>query len=284
MRCLALAQAWDGPVRFVSLDPPAWVRERLAREGFALTDRENFRGADWIVVDGYHFTADYLRALPARTIYLDDLAAWPEYPVDVVWNPGVCAPDTYGETPALLGPDYYPLRHEFHRVVPRPVPERARRVLVTLGGADPEGYTSTAIQAARGLDCELRVVVGGSNPIRPELAPGELLVGVENMAPVLAWAELAVAAAGVTAYELAFLGIPTVLVTVADNQEPNATGFAAAGAALNLGRTPPAQALHGALQALVTDRARREGLAQAGRRLVDGQGPRRVTEFLRTKA
>ncbi len=284
MRCLALAQAWEGAVRFVSLEPPAWLRERLAHEGFALCDREDFSGAEWILVDGYHFTADYLRALPGPVIYVDDLAAWPEYPVKVVWNPGVSAPDSYGATPALLGPRYYPLRREFARQDARPVSRRVHRLLVTLGGADPEGYTATAIQAARGLDCELRVLVGGSNPVRPELAPGELLEAVENMAPVLAWADLAVAAAGVTAYELAFLGVPTVLVTVAENQEPNAAGFASAGAALNLGRTPTAEALQGALLELAGDHARREALAAAGRRLVDGQGPRRVVEYLRTTA
>lgn len=287
MRCLALAQAWEGPVRFVSLAPPDWLRARLAREGCELSEREDFSGADWILVDGYHFSADYLRGLPRPVAYFDDLAAWPEYPVDLVWNPGVSAPDAYGSTPALLGPTYYPVRREFWRFRDRPLEfsGESRRVLITMGGADPEGYTQVAVAGARAVECELRVLVGASNPARERLArvlhPEELVEPVEDMAPVLAWADVAVAAAGVTAYELAFLGVPTLLVTVADNQEPNAAGFSARGAAVNLGRNPTSSHLGVSLEALLADPGHRQSLAEAGRELVDGQGAQRVAARLK---
>jgi len=287
MRCLALAQAWDGPVRFVSLDPPGWLRDRLEHEGFELCEREDFAGASWILVDGYHFTADYLRALPSPGVYFDDLAAWNEYPVALVWNPGVGATDVYAPTPALLGPRFYPLRREFwpYRERPLEIPAKAERLLITMGGADPAGYTATALEAARRLDCELRVLLGGSNRARESLAlrllPGELVEPVEDMAPVLAWADLAVCAAGVTTYELAFLGVPTVLVTVAGNQEPNARGMAEARAAVNLGFCPPAERLSAELALLVGDRDRRGGLSSAARALVDGLGAQRVAARLK---
>ena len=287
MRCLALAQAWEGPVRFVSLEPPDWVRERLTREGFELSEQEDFTGATWVLVDGYHFTADYLRAIPAPVVFLDDTPRLPEYPVRWVWNPNISAPRDYGSTPALLGPAYYPLRREFwpYALRPREHPEQARRLLITMGGADPAGFTFVAVAAARRLELELRVIVGGSNPARARLAPllakDELVPGGDDMASLLSWGELALAASGVTSYELAFLGVPMVLVALADNQVPVALGLQAAGAAVYLGETPPEDTVARALRQLANDRGERTGQSRAVRRLIDGMGVRRVAARLR---
>ena len=150
MRCLALAQAWPGPVRFVCQDPPEWVRARLQREGFPLAD--SCAGARWILADGYHFSAHDLAALrdQARVLFFDDVPRLPNYPVDMVWNPNLGASAApYAPTPALVGTAYYPLRREFLQVPrQRSHPELAQRLIISMGGADPDGFTSVALAAA----------------------------------------------------------------------------------------------------------------------------------------
>ena len=51
-----------------------------------------------------------------------------------------------------------------------------------------------------------------------------LVVNAPNMAELMAWADVAISAAGSTAWELACMGLPAALIVVAENQ----TGIAAA--------------------------------------------------------
>jgi spore coat polysaccharide biosynthesis predicted glycosyltransferase SpsG len=135
-------------------------------------------------------------------------------------------------TRLLLGTKFALLRREFlnYRGWQRQIPEIARKVLVTLGGADPDNVTGKVIEALAPLDLEVKVVVGGSNPHLPELQEAvermksqpaniELVVNPADMPGLMAWADLAVAAGGSTFWELAFFGIPSILFTLAENQK-----------------------------------------------------------------
>jgi UDP-2,4-diacetamido-2,4,6-trideoxy-beta-L-altropyranose hydrolase len=105
---------------------------------------------------------------------------------------------------------------------------------------------------------------------------------VTDMPAQLAWADLVVGAAGTSALEFAWAGLPAVLVVAAENQEPVARSLEQAGTAINLGRpdAAAAQRLTQVLEALSLDTARRERMCAAGRRLVDGRGASRVVARL----
>jgi spore coat polysaccharide biosynthesis predicted glycosyltransferase SpsG len=82
-----------------------------------------------------------------------------------------------------------------------------------------------------------------------------------------------------TLYELAAAGTPAVTVCMADNQRPNAEGFARAGAAPAAGRAGEpglAGAIEAALRRLAADPAARAEVAARARALVDGRGAIRV--------
>ena len=150
-------------------------------------------------------------------------------------------------TRRLLGARYALLRREFAayrgvRRLPSPV---ARRVLVTMGGADPENATSIALAALRELaqsDLEVRVIVGAANLHLAELraaanelgCPAELTTATPKVAENLAWADMAIATAGTTAIQLAFMGVPALLMVAAENQAPIAAGLEQLGAARDL--------------------------------------------------
>jgi len=195
-----------------------------------------------VVLDGYEFGTEYRRALRARVpliLTFDDLADLPALHADLVVNAApTAAALAYSRiapgATLLLGPAYAPLRREFRLARQRAagVPVGARNaVLVSFGGSDPLGLTEpVTIALADRLPASVRllVAVGAGLPepdrLRASLAKlGDRLclhLDAQDMAVLMASSGLAVAAAGGTAGELAALGIPSVLVIVADNQAP----------------------------------------------------------------
>ena len=317
MRCRALAHAWlearGGPVTF-AMAPGAEAVERLLRgEGMEVTDvphqpgspedaRHTRRladelGARWIVADGYAFDERYqatARGQDHRLLVVDDYGHAARYPADLVLNQNLGAsrelyPEPGPWTRLLLGLRYVLLRKEFwrYRGQARRVHQHADNVLVTMGGGVADNVTLRVLLALATCRAapRVRVVAGASNPHLPRLqevadaAPGvELLHNVGNMPALMDWADLAVSAAGVTCWELAFMGVPTVLLVLADNQRPSAENVHDAGAALNLGdaATVTRGEIAAAVDALVASLDRRRELAERGRQLVDGQGAARV--------
>jgi UDP-2,4-diacetamido-2,4,6-trideoxy-beta-L-altropyranose hydrolase len=313
MRCLALAQAWadaGGRATLLSHALPGWLRERVAASGCALLDlgagpagaddaAETLAAArrldaDWVAVDGYGFDAPFLDALHRRgprVLVLDDLADRRRWPVDAILNQNPhAAPELYASAPEsverLLGTRFALLRREFWEpaVEPRRQPERARRVLVSLGGMAARELASRWLPAlgrlvADGFDVTL---VAGARVEAPTPGP-RVLSGVDDMPGLLAATDLAVAAAGSTCWELGCRVVPALLFSLADNQRPVAAALDRAGAGIDLG---PHDAL-GAddverhVRALAADPGRRRTLADNLAALVDAEGGRRATMRLR---
>jgi len=321
MRCLALAQGWQrtgGQAIFAQADSTPPLEERLNREGMDVVrlhvapgtpedaaqtaEQARSRAAAAIVADGYAFGAAWQKQIKAagfRLLLLDDYAHAEHYCADWVLNQNLNADaNLYARrgphTQLLLGIRYAQIRQEFLAWAKwqRALPPVARRVLVTLGGSDPENVTSKVIAAlARLRDAETVVVAGGSNPHLAALkaagatAPSSMRFAVDalNMPELMAWADVAVAAAGTTAWELAFMGLPALTFVLADNQRSNGEQLQAAGLALNLGwhADVPSERILRALAALQTDVAARREMSRRGRAAVDGAGAERVAAILR---
>jgi spore coat polysaccharide biosynthesis predicted glycosyltransferase SpsG len=92
-------------------------------------------------------------------------------------------------------------------------------------------------------------------------------------------ADAAICAGGVTALELASLGVPSVIMTTADNQEIGAAALVKAGAAIRARSIGEAAKI---ANDLMTNPAQRTSMAAAGRVLIDGQGVQRVASALHT--
>lgn len=319
MRTLALAQAADAmqvkPV-FVGCIESEAIQARIHKEGFELIPvinsyphpgdaelmgrllQKEEEVVKWVALDGYHFDSAYqkeMQKFSARLLLIDDTAHQPAYCGDIVLNQNSYANElryrTDPETDLLLGTDYVLLRREFlgYSDNARRIKDRAERVLVTLGGGDPDNVTQMVAEAlARtGLSfLDVRFVVGPANPHRKGLEKvlsgagftHELLDAVTDMPRLMAWADMAITAGGSTCWEIAFMGLPALVIVVADNQENVARGLDAAGAAVNCGwfRSLSVDTLAERCAALVADRKRRVSLAENGRRLVDGNGAGRV--------
>ena len=103
------------------------------------------------------------------------------------------------------------------------------------------------------------------------------------MPALMAWADLAISAAGSTCYELAFMGLPMMLITIADNQVSLAIELERQGCALNLGwhvKLNTTQ-ITNALSALIVNRQERAEYSEQSKRLIDGLGAHRVVQIMR---
>ncbi|MBE2267254.1 MAG: UDP-2,4-diacetamido-2,4,6-trideoxy-beta-L-altropyranose hydrolase [Anaerolinea sp.] len=309
MRCLALAQAWQdrgGEVLFLAHELPPALRQRLTTEKMSYLVGGNQPGDEEdaafvieqtraqsaiVVVDGYPFGADYQQRIKAAglpLLVLDDYAHADFYAADWVLNQNSGAEEwlypRYAEsTRFLLGTRYALIRREFwrgRRDQPAPV---GRKILVTLGGTDPQNITRIVIDKLEQIDApdlDVVIVVSAANPQIGDLQAAvsrsrhamRLETNVSDMTPLMAWADLALSAAGGTLWELALLGVPTCALITAENQRGGAEAFAASGALrlLDIDFDPDV------IGRLLTDEDTRTRLAARAQAAVDGYGVERV--------
>jgi UDP-2,4-diacetamido-2,4,6-trideoxy-beta-L-altropyranose hydrolase len=328
MRCYALAAAWHergGQAVFLSnLSAPPIV-DRLKQAGMELVRvpethpaaedliltrkvledcRAGHRNAQEIVaaIDGYHFGPEFQRQVKEkanRLLMVSDMVAYPFYEADVILNQNFGAENlSYpcGEkTRVLLGSRYVLLRPEFLRWSEwtRKTSHKGKRVLVTMGGSDPENVSSSVIEALSLMkeeDLEVKVVIGPASPHRARIeekartAHGRIscVYNPPDLSIPMQWADLAVTAAGTTCWELCFMMVPCVTVTLAENQRVVAQGLETAGVSWGLGEhmSVSPQEITERAREILHDPKRREHMALSGRRLVDGHGASRVVEAL----
>lgn len=134
------------------------------------------------------------------------------------------------ECQLFLGPRYVLLREEFYEAKKsmRKRTGEIKNILVFYGGSDLTNETSKAIHALLQLDLtnvDVNVVVGGSNQRRKEIEDIcwqhvwlHFYDQVNNMAELMNQADLMLGAGGTTTWERCFLGVPSLVTAVADNQ------------------------------------------------------------------
>lgn len=304
---------------FAMADPSAWARERLLKESVRTVEISAAPGTEedarqvaelarqhtaaCVVVDGYRFGADYQRTLKSagfKILFMDDYGHAGHYAADFVLNQNVSADESAYEqrepyTRLLLGPRYCLLRREFNawKGWRREIAPSGHRVLVTMGGSDPENFTERAIAALSLIEndkLEATVIVGGNNA-RSELL-GRVAAGVEkeivlrrdvsNMAGLMVWADVAVSAAGSTCWEICRLGLPALLIDLAENQTPLARELDRRGCAIHCGgpRDVSCEKLALQVKRLLRSSEDRQAMSLRCQELVDGEGARRVVSAL----
>ncbi|CAC5345711.1 MULTISPECIES: UDP-2,4-diacetamido-2,4,6-trideoxy-beta-L-altropyranose hydrolase [Planktothrix] len=322
MRCLALAQAWHDtqgqPIFVMTTSVPA-LEERLKSEGMqvvhlttepgSLDDAEQTTtlahqfGATWVVVDGYHFGGEYqqiLKQSKLHLLFIDDYGHAEHYYADFVLNQNISADEQWynnreAYTQLLLDTRYALLRREFWQWQgwQRTVPPVAKKVLVSLGGADPDNITLKVIQSLQIVEVEeleAVVVVGGSNPhyenlkraVQDSRYPIQLQQNVTNMPELMAWADVAISAGGTTCWELAFMGLASILLILAENQRAIAEKLATLNLAVNLGwhQDVKEQEIASTLSQILQSPEQRSKMIKVSQQIVDGEGSSKIVRNL----
>ena len=210
-----------------------------------------------LVVDSYALDVVWeqkLRPLVREIFVIDDLANRP-HDCDVLLDQNFYREMRHrydGLVPPacklLLGPCHALLREEFYAAREK-IGVRdgvLRRILVFYGGSDVTRETEKTIRALIQLQLPsvaVDVVVGGSNPCRAyikELCDAHRFLHyycqVSNMAELMANADLCLGAGGTTTWERCFLGLPTIVTAIAENQFEICRDCAEAGYIYYLGR------------------------------------------------
>ena len=289
----ALVETWPGGeaaiVRLPEAGPfehePALIAPRLdQRAALVVGDRYGL-ATDWV---------DAVRRAEAGAVVMaiDDLADRP-LGADIVLNQnlgvgeGAYAALVPRSTRVLLGPEFALVRPEFAALRDRGRVRdgRVERLLVFMSGADRWDVTSRATAALAALGRPFDVVVGASyehlDPLRRRLLSmthASLHVNTDAIAELMDGADLAVGAPSSASWERCALGLPTVLVTLADNQVSVGEELHRLGAGLGLGwhDTVAAADIEAAVAGLCADPTRVAGMARAAAAVTDGRGTDRV--------
>jgi UDP-2,4-diacetamido-2,4,6-trideoxy-beta-L-altropyranose hydrolase len=244
--------------------------------------KDSLAGTDWLVVDHYGLDRKWhqvVRPAVGGVFVIDDLANRP-HDCDVLLDHNLNAagrarydgliPDS---CTVLAGPQYALLRKEFvlARKSLRDRDGTVKHIHVFFGGVDATGETLKSCKALRMLGADrfqVDVVVGLSNQYREQIERACREAGftyhcqITNMAELMARADLGIGAGGTTTWERAYVGLPAIVIPIADNQRAGSEAIVQAGAAWSPG---------------YHDQVSAEALADLVRHVADDKGAVRET-------
>lgn len=252
-----------------------------------------------VLLDGYGFDEEYRRAIRqsgATLIVMDDNGSQASH-AHVVVNSSPSADRTEYRgiaVESLVGPAFAPLRSEFMLQSRKTGSDLSEppRILVTLGGSDRLNRTAMVIEALEltSRRVQARVVIGPANTRKGELLEKcssasqhiECIVDPPDMSALMAWSDIAVCASGGTLLEIAFLGVPSLSLVLAENQRKIGETFADSGVTRNLGSAEQltARGIADALTEMLENQEIRRAQTIAGQSLIDGLGTSRIVDHI----
>lgn len=260
---------------------------------------------DWLIVDHYALDISWETALKpysSNLMVIDDLADRPHM-CDLLLD------QTFGRNPqdytslvspyckTLCGSRYALIRPEFSEnrsySLSRRKTQEFKRLLITMGGVDKDNATGEVLKALNFCDLpdvlRVSVVMGAGAPRLHEIHQlaaqmkwsTEVLVNINDVALLMADSDLAIGAAGTTSWERCCLGLPSVIVVLADNQQLVATGLEQAGAVQVIKNMDAIkESLPHLLPSLVSSPSLRETMSNASARITDGSGVKAILQYL----
>jgi UDP-2,4-diacetamido-2,4,6-trideoxy-beta-L-altropyranose hydrolase len=258
---------------------------------------------DWLIVDSYALDERWekeLRPYVKKIMVIDDLANR-RHDCDLLLDQNFyenmeirydnLVPITCKK---LLGPKYVLLRDEFvkQRAKLRVHNGQVNRILIFFGGSDPNNLTEVAIKAVKLLNREdivTDVIVGIANSKKAyleeycdKLPNFNFHCQIGNVAEVMIEADLAIGAGGTATWERSCLGLPAIIIPVADNQIAITQNMAANGYVLAAENDEiiTASVLHQLLVSLILCPGLMRFMAKRNASLIDGMGMNRVVQSM----
>jgi len=187
------------------------------------------------------------------------------------------------------GPEYVILRREFRKDYP-PLDNKTPNILITMGGSDRENLTRKILQATLSIpDVRITVILGRFFTYYSEIRQMAARKGnidvyrdVQNIAEFMLRADLAITYFGVTAYELAKMGVPAIVIAHSERDKINAERFSKYGTCISLGyfKEVNEKKIYSATRRLLGDKKLREKMSENGKKLLDGKGGERVARII----
>ncbi len=253
--------------------------------------------ADLMVVDHYERGEDFERACrgSAKMILVIDDATGRRHDCDFLLDAATRGPDRLATgTRQFLGPVYALLRSDFHRLRYQSLSRRktnrgCERIVVSFGMIDASDRTGAILPILNRLlprGCRIDILIGthasGFHFVRNRAAESaldvEVHVDASDVPEIMAAADIALGAGGMTSWERCCLGIPALVVVTATNQLPNAAILREAGAAIIIGDgiAIDERVLEQGVKNLTENPIKYWEMSGRSAALCDGLGPQRV--------
>ena len=318
MRCRAFAQAWareGGHSIFVMAGASQMIKKRLVSNDIqvelldSLVDEIDYinkigdqNSAEWLIIDGYQFGAEYMQVLKERRwkiLLIDDGVPLPYYPVDIILNQNQYVDESIyadkTDAKLLIGTQYAAVQEEFFRTRSwrRDFPNIGSKLLITFGGADPNNNTMGIINSiiencsAFLSKIDTRIIIAGTNKQKPSienlvkyLKNIQVFSDAQNMADHIRWCDVAVSSAGYTVIEASLYQTPMILIPNSNNEKQLASKMNEIGASIVFMdlQEPNCHSIVNLICKLLKDGDKRKQLGKAAGRLVDGNGTSRVID------
>ncbi len=269
-----------------------------------LNDRKTLlatvKNADIVFIDSYLADCDLYEKISnvvKTAVYIDDYVRL-NYPRGFVLNGTLLAEHLpypkSKEVNYLLGARYAPLRKEFWDVPAKPIRDNLETVMITFGGADIHNVTPKVLKSLTDACPEMlkKVIIAKSLQNTAEIerlkdGNTELIYypNAAEMKKVMLESDIAISAGGQTLYELARIGVPTTGICIAANQSQNIEGWSKSGFLKYVGWYSDEnleQRLKSSLRYLANKRIRMH-TSEIGRKVIDGQGYKRIINAINTK-
>jgi len=253
---------------------------------------------DWVITDHYQIDSSYIKELKHQGFHVMSIndTASVHYYSDIVVNQNIGAEklifSTEPYTTLLLGSNYTMLRDELLFRTKKKHNPTVKKIVIIFGGTDPDNYLLFILQSLKEVTKGINIlaVIGPFNPHLAILQEYQrktdmklnLIPSPPNMANIYLQADLAISAGGSSCYELAYYGIPNLIITVADNQLSIAEELDRQHIGIYLGRKKEIQQeyLKDKVKELLENQSLRKHMSQNGRKLVDGKGKKPIVDSM----
>lgn len=257
---------------------------------------------DWMIVDHYGidvFWHERLQKYCKKLLVIDDLANR-QYSCDILLDQNFYQDKNQryknrvmSTCKLLLGPKYALLREEFLSQLPNAQKKGVERILVYFGGSDVKNNTLKVLQGiqySKQFNIFIDVVIGPDSPYKTEILSFASVMKnvtcfdfVENMAEMMCNSDLYIGSAGTTTWERCCMGLPSVVIGVAENQIEPMEAMELAGMTYFLGRDENVKSFHVSeiLDKILDNPSALSAMRKRNLELVDGYGALRcVSEML----
>ncbi len=265
---------------------------------------------DWMIVD--HYALDFswesaIRPFCNKILSIDDLANR-IHDCDILLDQNLGKnKDDYlnlvsTSTTCLMGAKYALLRQQFNRFRAISLARREsfngiNHILVSMGGVDYENITTDILDVLSevsnffSIKFKVTVVMGQSSlwksqvKAKAERVPYEVRVlsNVNYMARLMCEADLAIGAAGSTSWERCCLGLPTIQLVLAENQQSIAEALKNVGAAVYVNREELSEGILNNIDNFLVNPSLLRKMSNAASNVTDGLGAKRVTTAITGK-
>ena len=266
------------------------------RELNVITDEIKNKQIDALVVDFLVYPPGYLKGLKhmgLKLITFNELELTSDYS-DIIINcntfKGFSKYSAVNMDNKCFGPSYVILRNNIIKLEPRSPSKKVKTILISMGGSDPNGITLKAIRALEKLSEDIQIIVhvGPAFKYRDTLLKlldkssldSSMEENVPELAELMVKADIAIASAGNTMYELCYLGVPSIIIAQNSHQLEFASELERKGAVKGIGLNDVIneEIILAAVKELCNSYEVRNKMSKIAKEMMDGKGINRIKE------